>query len=117
MDQAPFDPRRRLCRDGTCVGVIGPDGRCKECGLPADGRAPEGASAAADAPDADGASADTETDAPADADTDDRLDAAPSDDGGGGRFDPSRKLCEDEGCIGVLGADGVCPVCGRRAGA
>ena len=23
---------RLLCSDGTCIGVIGPDGRCKECG-------------------------------------------------------------------------------------
>jgi len=26
--------RRTLCRDESCIGVIGPDGRCKECGLP-----------------------------------------------------------------------------------
>ena len=26
---------RRLCPDGNCIGVIGPDGRCKECGRPA----------------------------------------------------------------------------------
>lgn len=25
---------RKLCSDGTCIGVIGPDGRCKECGKP-----------------------------------------------------------------------------------
>jgi hypothetical protein len=25
---------RRLCGDGNCIGVIGPDGRCKECGRP-----------------------------------------------------------------------------------
>jgi hypothetical protein len=23
---------RRLCSDGNCIGVIGADGRCKECG-------------------------------------------------------------------------------------
>jgi hypothetical protein len=23
---------RRLCSDGNCIGVIGPDGHCKECG-------------------------------------------------------------------------------------
>ena len=27
---------RELCPDGACVGVIGPDGRCKECGTPAE---------------------------------------------------------------------------------
>lgn len=25
---------RRLCSDGNCIGVIGPDGRCNECGKP-----------------------------------------------------------------------------------
>ena len=25
---------RKLCSDESCIGVIGPDGRCKECGLP-----------------------------------------------------------------------------------
>ncbi len=25
--------KRRLCRDENCIGVIGPNGRCKECGL------------------------------------------------------------------------------------
>lgn len=25
---------RILCSDGTCIGVIGPDGKCKVCGKP-----------------------------------------------------------------------------------
>ena len=25
---------RTLCSDESCIGVIGSDGRCKECGLP-----------------------------------------------------------------------------------
>jgi hypothetical protein len=25
---------RCLCSDGNCIGVIGPDGRCRECGQP-----------------------------------------------------------------------------------
>lgn len=25
---------RRLCKDGNCIGVIGADGNCKECGKP-----------------------------------------------------------------------------------
>jgi len=25
---------RVLCSDGSCIGTIGPDGRCKECGKP-----------------------------------------------------------------------------------
>jgi hypothetical protein len=29
---------RTLCVDESCIGVIGPDGRCKECGKPYPGR-------------------------------------------------------------------------------
>ena len=28
---------RILCSDGNCIGVIGLDGRCKECGKPYEG--------------------------------------------------------------------------------
>jgi hypothetical protein len=27
-----FDAGRKLCDDGACVGVVGPDGRCQTCG-------------------------------------------------------------------------------------
>lgn len=33
-DPASDWDNRRLCSDGSCIGVIGPDGRCKECGRP-----------------------------------------------------------------------------------
>ena len=29
-----LDEDRELCGDDTCIGVIGPDGRCRECGRP-----------------------------------------------------------------------------------
>lgn len=29
-----LDDDRQLCPDGACIGVIGPDGKCKTCGLP-----------------------------------------------------------------------------------
>lgn len=29
--------QRTLCIDGNCIGVVGPDGRCKECGKPCSG--------------------------------------------------------------------------------
>jgi hypothetical protein len=29
-----FNANRELCLDGNCVGVIGPDGKCSECGRP-----------------------------------------------------------------------------------
>ena len=31
IDPAEWE-RRRLCGDGTCIGVLGDDGRCKVCG-------------------------------------------------------------------------------------
>lgn len=42
-DADPIDfASRKLCSDGTCIGVIGPDGRCKECGKPYTGEPEEG---------------------------------------------------------------------------
>jgi hypothetical protein len=95
-----FDPtRRRLCADGACVGVIGADGRCGECGrTEAQAEAGEEPAAtgdfgseplAADAGAAGGITSDG--------------------------FDPNRRLCTDGACVGVIGDDGVCRVCGRRA--
>lgn len=46
---------RRLCSDGSCIGVIGGDGRCQVCRRPATGAAPEAAVAGATASAADGA--------------------------------------------------------------
>lgn len=95
-----FDPtRRRLCADGACVGVVGDDGLCSECGRT------EAQAAAGEAPPPFEASAGPS--AP---------DAA---DGAGGvsvGFDPTtRRLCDDGACVGVVGDDGVCRACGRRS--
>jgi hypothetical protein len=82
---------RKLCPDGACIGVIGDDGRCKVCGLADDGSivAPAAAEAEVDAAGA------IEGDSP---------------------FDDDRELCPDGACIGVLGSDGKCKVCGRSRG-
>ena len=35
-----FDPNKRVaCSDGSCIGIIGPDGKCTECGKPYTGPA------------------------------------------------------------------------------
>jgi hypothetical protein len=34
-DDEAFDDDRQLCADGACTGIIGSDGKCKECGRPA----------------------------------------------------------------------------------
>jgi hypothetical protein len=88
---------RRLCSDESCIGVIGADGRCRECGLPA---------AAAPADDRE------RVHAPA-ADDDGEDDEATATEAGDDDWE-SRRLCSDESCIGVIGADGRCRECGRR---
>ena len=116
MSQGSFDPsKRRLCPDGACVGVIGDDGRCRVCGRAADGSAPPSASARVDA----GAMADDESVAGMDdaADQPGRDDATvqAAGDGAAG-FRPDRPLCDDGSCVGVIGGDGRCSVCGRAQG-
>jgi hypothetical protein len=103
---------RVLCSDESCIGTIGPDGRCRECGLPYEGELPSGIGAPSDAP------LDAPDDDAGDADDDDN-DAEIEDDGDDddlsiGDDEWSRRtLCRDEGCIGVIGKDGRCKECGK----
>ena len=98
-----FDPqRRRLCTDGSCVGVVGADGRCRVCGL----AHPEGGAAAAVYPPVEDADGDD-----LEADDSSALQAADAEPGSG--FNPARGLCPDGACVGVMGPDGRCKVCGR----
>ena len=86
MTEDDFEPaRRELCSDDSCVGLVGPDGRCKVCGTVS-------VSAVAD-PRHRGL----------------RLDARPDDPA---ELDDDRELCPDGACVGVIGADGRCGVCG-----
>ena len=93
---------RIFCSDESCIGVIGPDGRCKECGIPYDGDLKEMPVSG------------DETDW---ADTTDSSDADASDDEEPmPRVDDdweSRTLCSDGSCIGVIGPDGRCKECGK----
>ena len=89
MTEDDFEPaRRELCPDGACVGLIGPDGRCKVCGT-------VGASAVADPRHTGMRPLGQEVDE--------------------AELDSSRELCPDGACVGVLGPDGACKVCGARA--
>ena len=103
MTDTQFDSKRRLCPDGSCVGVIGADGRCRECGRNASGK-PD--IALVDNP---------PEDAEEDVDNVQAAASAPTETGAGG-FDPNRKLCDDGSCVGIIGADGRCNVCGRTSG-
>lgn len=86
---ADFDlVARELCPDDLCIGVIGPDGRCRECGR-------VGRSAVSD-PRVLGLTPETDGD----------HDALAGDE---------RELCPDDLCIGLIGADGRCKACGAVA--
>jgi hypothetical protein len=122
MEEIPFNPARRLCPDGACVGVLGEGGRCSVCGR----RWGAGGGAGADldvdaaAGGADGAGAGPNPGAADDVDADGlAADGASGGDDAGSRaggFDSSRRLCDDGSCVGVVGPDGACGTCGRRAG-
>jgi hypothetical protein len=89
-DRVTFDEsERELCPDGNCTGLVGSDGRCKVCGLSLDGSragAPHPESSAnGRVEDIDGA------------------------------LDDDRQLCPDGNCLGIIGSDGKCKVCGRPA--
>ncbi len=101
---------RRLCADESCIGVIGPDGCCKECGkrdtdAPVAGEQHE-------------AVAETAVDT---ADESLMEDDSAMDDDQAAEDEPvedadweNRKLCVDESCIGVIGPDGRCKECGTK---
>jgi hypothetical protein len=88
---------RRLCSDDSCIGVIGPDGRCRICGL----SAPE----AHTNPDLSAGNS-VFMDAPLEPHSE-KLEFEPQ-----APAWEDRKLCVDDSCIGTVGADGRCRVCG-----
>jgi len=91
-DRDTFDEsERELCPDGNCTGLLGSDGRCKVCGLSLDGREPARVATSSDEPAYSAASE------PA------------------GEDDDDRQLCPDGNCLGLIGSDGKCKVCGRSA--
>ncbi len=95
---------RQLCPDGSCVGVIGSDGTCKVCGRAAPNWGDERKRGMVDEPE-DEEQAEAEDRGPA------SEAVAPERD----QDWDERKLCPDEGCIGVIGEDGTCKTCGRSA--
>ena len=124
-DDEPFDPDRRvLCDDGLCVGVIGPDGRCKVCGKPGSGPPPDAKPKAAMAGAADPAERGDwrpgAVPAAGDDDGDDDDEGAAAEPAGGepaaaGKpdFERTRVPCSDDMCTGIIGRGGRCGTCGK----
>src|SRR5271169_3133996 len=87
--------KRTLCSDESCIGTIGPNGKCKECGKPYNGAVNVDSSGGNVATHKKQKIA-SESEAPvSDEDWDKRV------------------LCSDESCIGVIGPDGKCKECGN----
>ena len=94
---------RILCSDGNCIGVIGADGRCKECGKKYEGELPENSAVEKEDP------AEVENEAiPAETPEKYSSEESPADDDW-----EHRVLCSDGNCIGVIGPDGKCKECGK----
>ena len=97
--QADIDwENRTLCRDESCIGVIGPDGRCKECGKPYEGDHPSDSGVEA-VESHDHEVVDEDDVDPIETEVDTEWE--------------KRTLCRDESCIGVIGPDGRCKECGK----
>jgi len=93
---------RQLCPDGACIGVLGANGRCKVCGK--EGIRPTTSQQVDEVLD------DHEVD------DDDEPAAEAAGDEEPAAFDEERVLCPDGACVGLIGSDGKCKVCGRARG-
>ena len=101
---------RILCSDDNCIGVIGPDGHCKECGKKYEGSLPE--AGAADKKNlSEGEDGSRET-ADIDAQPQSSADITSAEKTESGDW-ANRQLCGDGNCIGVIGPDGRCNECGK----
>ena len=105
---------RRLCPDEGCIGVLTAEGRCPICGR-------QGERPPATAHRSQTAGVDDEEQPSEGGDSPSDTASSRGDDGAQDRDRDSdaddldrRELCSDDACIGVLGPDGACKVCGKR---
>lgn len=105
--------QRTLCSDESCIGTIGKDGVCRECGKKYEGTLPDFVNVepesqnGGDAIKEDPAGELTEPAVATPPDTGDTV-ADNADDEWENRI-----LCSDESCIGVIGPDNCCKECGK----
>jgi hypothetical protein len=112
MEELIFDANedwenRTLCSDGNCIGTIGADGKCKECGKPYDGVLNVAPSTGV---------VSKETNANPIANPLQNQEIRKDNDSEDSIADEEwekRVLCSDESCIGVIGSDGRCKECGK----
>jgi len=97
---------RRLCSDDNCIGVIGPDGLCKECGKPYEGKLPEEIANLKE-------DFDEEPEVKEEPDTSEQVGDNEEEKSQADIEWENRRLCSDDNCIGVIGTDGRCKECGK----
>ncbi|MDP2646675.1 MAG: hypothetical protein Q8P24_17180 [Desulfobacterales bacterium] len=97
---------RTLCSDESCIGIIGPDGPCQECGQPSADKA-SGNDVQAEAVSVPSEDQVQLQEKP--------VEEEAADDPAEDINWENRTLCSDESCIGVIGPDGRCQECGKPA--
>jgi hypothetical protein len=100
---------RELCPDGACTGLVGPDGVCKVCGKAVPNWGDERMRGLQEEP------ADADEDRGEEDEDDDE--AYEDEDAEAPAEWSERKLCDDGACVGVIGSDGKCTVCGKKSAA
>ncbi len=91
--------KRTLCSDEACIGTIGHDGKCKECGKLYESKLPVGRGVS-----------NIQKAVPEEKKAVSAAEAVSDDD-----WD-KRVLCSDGACIGVIGPNGRCKECGKLGG-
>ena len=109
-DDSTFIPGRKLCPDGSCVGIIGDDGKCTVCGT----STTDGDGLIAQAPTTSEVGGESDVESIVQPDFRPDFEERGPEDAASG-FDPNRRLCSDDTCIGVIGEDSHCRICGKLA--
>ena len=100
------------CPDESCIGTMGPDGRCRVCGQQGEAAPDPGEDSISAPPETVNAESDAgEVESAQTAG--DEADSLESEAAAGDDDWEQRRLCPDESCIGTMGRDGRCRVCGR----
>ena len=106
--------RRVLCSDGNCIGVIGPDGLCNECGKKYEGTLPEDHFLGKESLPQEESTVKQEDQSPEEVEPQDATEENGENESLENDDWQNRILCSDGNCIGVIGPDGCCKECGKR---
>jgi hypothetical protein len=110
---------RILCPDGGCNGVVGDDGTCKVCGTAVPNWGEERLRGLQSEPQDDEDDEDDD-DLEDDEEYEDADEETVGEETEGEEPQAEwtdRKLCDDGACVGVIGPNGTCTVCGKQSAA